>query len=319
MAARKKTWFERAIFLSWYCSKGDCTFCYMSLQKPLIKDPKKARRSREAILAEALISRLCGWKIEFLSGGYDSYSIEELAELAGQIYCITGQRQWLNVGALKKEEMKRFIPFIEGVSGAVECINPQIRKKVCPSKPLEHVIKMLYDAEKLGLKKSITIIIGLGETEEDIPSLIDFIRKHKIDKITFYALNPHKGTVFKKGPETGYYVKWIKAVRKEFPKLQIVAGSWVNRLSEVHLLLDAGADAITKFPAIKLFGTKYAMQIEEEARKAGRKFEGTLTKMPRKTSIMDAEKELRKLKIDDELKDKIKTKLDEYLREMKKS
>ena len=35
---------ERAIFLSWWCDKGDCAFCYMSTQKDKIKDPKKARR-----------------------------------------------------------------------------------------------------------------------------------------------------------------------------------------------------------------------------------------------------------------------------------
>src|SRR3989344_3001114 len=106
MQISKKTWFERAIFLSWYCSKADCSFCYMSLQGKLIKDPMKARRSREAILAEALISKLCGWKIEFLSQGYESYPIEELVELTRQIYRITGQKQWLNVGTLSREEMK---------------------------------------------------------------------------------------------------------------------------------------------------------------------------------------------------------------------
>ena len=32
---------ERAIFLSWWCDKGDCAFCYMSTQKEKIKDPKR--------------------------------------------------------------------------------------------------------------------------------------------------------------------------------------------------------------------------------------------------------------------------------------
>ena len=29
---------ERAIFLSWWCDKGDCAFCYMSTQKDKIKE-----------------------------------------------------------------------------------------------------------------------------------------------------------------------------------------------------------------------------------------------------------------------------------------
>ena len=33
------TSFERAIFFSWGCAIGDCTFCYMSTQKDKIKDP----------------------------------------------------------------------------------------------------------------------------------------------------------------------------------------------------------------------------------------------------------------------------------------
>ncbi|MBD3314081.1 radical SAM protein [Candidatus Woesearchaeota archaeon] len=315
MEKRTKTWFERAIFLSWYCSKGDCTFCYMSIQKPFIKDPKKAVRRKESILAEAIISKVCGWRIEFLSGGYESYSIPEIAEITGQLHKITGLKQWLNIGTLSKHEIEQFLPDIEGVCGAVECINLDVRKKVCPSKPLEPIEDMLETAEKFGLKKAITIIMGLGESEDDIPLLVDFIKKHNLDRITFYALNPHKGTPFKKGPATDYYTKWIRGIRKEFPDLQIIAGSWVDRLSEIHELLEAGADAITKFPSIKLFGSRFAKQIEEEARKAGRKFEGTMTELP----DIDWDKEVDKLDLDIGLKGKIKVKLKQYTKKMSDS
>ena len=29
---------ERAVFLSWWCDKGDCAFCYMSTQKNKIHE-----------------------------------------------------------------------------------------------------------------------------------------------------------------------------------------------------------------------------------------------------------------------------------------
>ncbi|MFH1332015.1 MAG: radical SAM protein, partial [archaeon] len=112
---KPETWFERAIFLSWYCSKGDCKFCYMSIQKPRIKNPKLARRRIEGIIREAEICKRQGWKIEFLSGGYESYTIEELVGITKKIYEVTGQKQWLNIGVLKKEEMKKFKAYIEGV------------------------------------------------------------------------------------------------------------------------------------------------------------------------------------------------------------
>ena len=64
---------ERAIFLSWYCDKGDCAFCYMSTQKDKIQDPKKAKRRIPNILAEAEMCKRLEWNIEFLSGGYKSF------------------------------------------------------------------------------------------------------------------------------------------------------------------------------------------------------------------------------------------------------
>jgi len=300
-----KTWFERAIFFSWYCSKGDCKFCYMSTQKPKIKNPNLAKRTRESILAEAAICKACGWKIEFLSGGYESYDIDELASLTKEVCEITGQKQWLNIGVLKKSEIEKFMPYIEGICGTVECINPKLQKELCPSKPITEIIKMFKVCDELNLKKSMTIIIGLGETEQDIPLLINFIKEHKIDRITFYALNPHEGTIFKKGPETKYYVKWIEETRKAFPNLHIVAGSWVNRLEEISGLLKAGATSITKFPSIKLFNTKFANEIENQAKKAGRTFEGTMTKVP----------EINLNNFDE----KVKEKINQYLKQMQKN
>lgn len=310
----KKTWFERAIFFSWYCARGDCKFCYMSTQKNRIKDPKLAKRKPESILAEAIISKFCGWRIEFLSGGYESYDIDELVQLTKQIYEITGQKQWLNIGAIKKEDLVKFKPYLEGVCGAVECINPKIHDFVCPSKPVSEILKMFKACDELKLKKSMTIIIGLGETEKDISLLINFIKKNEISRITFYALNPHKGIIFTKGPTKEYYIKWISETRKAFPKLQIVAGSWVNRLDEISDLLNAGADAITKFPTVKLFNSKFAKKIEEQAKLANRKFEGTLTKLPK----VDWIKEVDKLNFDKGLKEKIKIKLKQYIKQMQK-
>jgi len=164
---------------------------------------------------------------------------------------------------------------------------------------------MFKIADRLKLKKTITIILGLGETLNDFKYLKSFIKKHNIQRITFYRLKPQKNTIFEnKTPITSkYYVEWIKKTRKASPNIKIVAGSWLSHLDEIHLLLKAGADSITKFPSIRKFNTKYAKKIEEECKKAGRKFEGTLTRVP---------------KIDDsKLSKDVKVCLDKYLKRMK--
>lgn len=278
----KKTHFERAVFLSWYCSKGDCKFCYMSTQKHLIKEPRKARRSIESIIAEVFLCKALGWKIEFLSGGVGSYTKQELLSLLKLVNGVYEGSIWLNIGALSRADLELFRPYIKGVCGAVECINPAIQKKVCPSKPIHEIESMFRACEELKLKKAMTLILGIGESEKDIGLLMQFVKKNKIDKITFYRLKPQKGTLFEKQKPIPkeYYAKWVRKTREEFPKIRITVGSWLTHLDEIHLLLKSGADAVTKFPSIKLFGTRYAKQVEQEAKKAGMVFSGTLTRLP---------------------------------------
>jgi biotin synthase-like enzyme len=295
----KTTHFERAIFISWYCSKRDCAFCYLSSRKHTNPDPIKDRRSLSSILAEAVICKACGWKVEFISGGCDTYTDKELLNIIKSIYKITKQKQWLNLGILNEKQLKLFKPYIQGVCGTVECITPKLRDKICPSKPLDEIEDMFKLADKLKLKKTATIILGLGETIKDFKHLKEFISKHNLDRITLYRLKPQLGTLFeKKKPITSkYYAKWIKRIRNEFPKLTIVAGSWLTHLNEIHSLLKAGADSVTKFPSISKFNTKYAKTIEAEAKKANRKFIGTLTKVPNiKTKDYSVNKYLKRMK-----------------------
>jgi biotin synthase-like enzyme len=307
--------FERAIFLSWYCSKADCAFCYMSAQKDRIKnlkEPRLARRSFASIFAEAIISQACGWEIEFISGGYDSFSAEELLFIIKGIYEITGKKQWLNIGVLDEDELKLFKPYVRGVIGTLECVNPELRKKICPSKPIKDILGMFAVCDKLGLKKGITVIIGLGETIDDFELLKKFIDKNKIMRITFYSLNPQKGTVFKSSPPIDYYEQWIRKTRQSFPELWITAGAWHDKTDYFSHLLKAGANNITKFPALRLFGTEKARNVEKQAELAGRRFAGTLTRLP----DVDWDKEVDKLDFDDELKKKVNDKLKSYLDKM---
>lgn len=272
-------YFERAIFISWYCSKGDCKFCYMSTQKDKIKNPRLARRTKESILAEARLCKLLDWKIEFISGGYESFTMEEIKDLLKEIKNIYKEKLWLNIGTLTEEELIILKPYTVGVSGPLECVNPKLRKIICPSKPMEDIDIMFKAADKLGLKKSITIILGLGETIDDFKHLKKIIKDYNVDQITFYRLKPQKGTVFENAkPITKeYFVDWIAKTHQEFPGIKIIVGSWIGHLDEISDLIKAGASGITKFPAIKMFGNKYAKQIESEVNKVA-VFKSNLTR-----------------------------------------
>lgn len=279
----KTCYFERAIFLSWYCSLGDCTFCYMSTQKDKIKDPKKARRRLSSVLAEVLLSKKLNWKIEFLSVGYGAYTFPELLEIVKKCSMLAKEKLWLNIGYLNQKEIKLLLPYIKGVSASIETVNWKLRKKICPSKPLPPLLETLKLAEQYKLKKSITIIIGLGEKITDIPELFNFIQKYKLDRVTFYSLNPHPGTPFQTSPKSDYYLQWIAQTRIKFPKLEIIAGSWTDRLEEFPLLLKAGTNSFTKLPATRFIGTKKARKLEEDLLATGRTLQSTLSTLPKIT------------------------------------
>lgn len=268
---------ERAVFLSWWCDKGDCAFCYMSTQKDKIKDPKKARRNVSNIYAEAEMCRRLDWNIEFLSGGYESFTTYEIKEIATTIKDITGDGVWLNTGIT--DDLAEFGDEIKGITGAVEVANPEIHNRVCPSKKLEDISGMLDVAGDLGFKKAITIILGLGETLDDVDYIIDYIKDHKIDRVIFYSLNPHKETIYANSsqPASLYYAQVVAQVRLAFPEIEIICGTWIDNLANIGILILSGANGITKFPLFKMFGTKYGKRVEEEVKWTGRRLKGTFT------------------------------------------
>ncbi len=268
---------ERAVFLSWWCDKGDCAFCYMSTQKEKIKDPQKARRNINNIYAEAEMCSRLDWNIEFLSGGYKSFTTQEIKEIATTIKDITGDGVWLNTGIT--DELDAYGSEIKGITGAVEVANPQIHERVCPSKKLSDISNMLDVAGDLGFKKAITIILGLGETLDDVDYIIDYIKDHKIDRVIFYSLNPHKETVYANSsqPASLYYAQVVAQVRLAFPDIEIICGTWIDNLANIGILILSGANGITKFPLFKMFGTKYGKRVEEEVKWAGRQLKGTFT------------------------------------------
>lgn len=308
-----KVRFERAIFFSWGCSIGDCQFCYMSTQ-PKYKLPKETRRSNASILTEFILSKNLGWDIGFFTGGIGVLKPEELEFLLKAALEISGGKIWLSIGPLSKELLRRYQPYIRGIVGSTETIHPDLHQQICPSKPLAPYEKMFEEAEKLGLEKAMTFIVGLGEARDDFELLKKFITKHNVTKIHVYGLIPQKGTVFEHQniPTAEEQAWWITQLRIAFPRLDIQCGIWEDRVERVSDLLRAGANSISKFKALKLFGSKIAENIEKEVEKAGRIFLGSLTKLPE----IDWNQEVEKLYVDDDLKKEIKKKLKEYLKRM---
>jgi biotin synthase-like enzyme len=306
------TWYGRCIFLSWYCDIGTCQFCFRSTIKHKIQHAKTAKRSLSSDLVEALLCKKLGWRIEFLTGGYRIFPKEEMLDRIKLISKVYGEKIWLNIGVIEAEDLELFKPYVKGIVSSIETIEPKLHDQICPDKPIQPYGEMFQQTKDF--QKSMTMVIGLGEKREDFSLLKQFITKHQLERITFYALKPVKGTIFENsnGPETEDYLWWIAQTRIAFPKLEIIAGTTARRYEEVGLLLKAGANAFTKFPATKMFGTKEAHQIEEDIKAIGRKLTGTITTLPK----INWNKEIEDIGLNKELEQEVKDKLTIYLKRM---
>ncbi|RMF54726.1 radical SAM protein [Candidatus Woesearchaeota archaeon] len=311
---KPETCFERAIFYSWACKLDKCcTFCYMSTLPKELRTKERVR-SIPSLLAETIICKKLGWDYGFLSGGIGVFSDEKMVRLLKETNKILGEKIWVNIGVLSKKQMEKFKPYIKGVVGTIEVLDPGLHKKICPSKPIGPVINMFRQSKEIGLKNAMTLIVGLGETIEDFKLLEQFIKENNISKIHIYGLNIQEGTVFEgqDPPTKEYQAEWIARTRIAFPKLDIQCGIWSDRAEYVCILLKAGANSISKFPALRKFGSEAAKKVENEARKAGRKFRGSLTRLPE----INVEKEVGC--IDKEYRNLTAKKLRQYLKQMMK-
>ena len=310
--------FGRCIFLSWYCKRGTCKFCFRSTIEHKERYESNARRTPASIYTDAILGKNLGWELEFLTGGYGMYDdsgFDNFVENVRIISEIFQKKIWINVGVLAKEELLKLKPYVEGICASIETVNTKLHKELCPDKNIKEYEDFLDTSEELGFRKSITIIIGVGETKDDFALLEKFIAKHKLDRITFYALKPVKGTMFTRSPDPDYYAWWVASTRIKFPKMRIAAGLTPKNPDFAENIARAGVNIITKFPAVKEFGSEKAMLVEALVRKAGRKFISSLTVMPK----IDWSKEVDRLDVGSYPKQKIKDKLGEYVKDMSRS
>ena len=303
-----RTWYGRCIFLSWYCSLGDCTFCFRTTQKHKISHPKESRRSMGSILLEALFCKVFHWRIEFLTGGYGIFPFPELLNIIKNVSQVYGEKIWLNLGVMAPSHIEQIKPYVKGIVSSLETVTPKLHDYVCPSKPIAPYDKMFTTLTDF--KKSIAVIVGLGDTIDDIKYLFDFVEKHNLDRVTMYALKPVRGLEYTKGPSVEEYVTWIAHLRIRFPKLEIIAGTNLRRCEEVGYLMRAGASAVTKFPATKQFGTKKAFLITELIKNEKRNFVSNIVTIKE----IDWDKEINSLDIKEEYKMQMKEKLSGYLK-----
>lgn len=291
---KPEAWFERTIHLSWQ-NTVNCTLCSLSSKTTMASTTLSSKRSLASLMAEVHLAKQLDWRVQ-LSAGCMYPGIKEVMAVCKRMVSIMDEKIWLEMQPANGADIDMLRPYLMGITAPVETVNKGLRKRFYSNTPLRKFITMFDDAGHL--RRGITIVLGMGETLDDMQELYHFIEMNKIDKIIFLPVLPHKNTPFRKSPSSFYITRWIAETRLAFPKSEITAGTWKGRVAEVGLFLKAGANAITKFPAIRRFNSEDARSIEQEIKTLKRTFTSTLTNIGKVS-------QLEYLDADDETKEKL--------------
>lgn len=311
--------FERSVFTNWSCSVNDCAYCYLSTQP---RAQRHAQRSMASLLAELFICKEMGWEVGYFTGGIGVHTINDLAYLANLSEKVLGHKVMINYGAFARPAFEKLRPHISGVGAAIEVIEPELHDTICPSKPLKPLLDTLALVHEFGMKNTITIILGLGESKEDFDDLIDFIDEHHIQKIQFCFLKPQQGTVFEESeaPSAAYMAWWIAKTRIARPDILLKAAITTDRIDQMGLLIRAGINTFSRFPIFQLFACEFARALEAQIAASGRSFSSSFTQLS--ASLADDALYLAKIKaldLEDDLKEQICHKAAQYLKKMRKA
>ena len=306
-------WFERSVFINWTCGIADCKYCYLSTVPKLKKD---AVRSMTSILAEALICREMEWKIGYITGGLRVETNEYLIDLVENIQKITKYQIMMNFGPYHENIIKKFKPHVVGMGSAIESFDEELHNFICPSKPLKSLMKFLEDLKNNHMQKLITIILGLGDKKEHVDIVIENIKKYNIEKIQLCFLKPQENTLFSEvpSPHPEYMAWWIARIRIACPEVIIKIALVRDRIEDLSLYLNAGANCFSRFMVFDDFNTSYAKQLEQECKKAGRNLLGNFTSLPE----LNVEQLVSDLPFENDMKKQILPKTKQYYEKLKK-
>ncbi|MFT7615349.1 MAG: biotin synthase-like enzyme [Candidatus Woesearchaeota archaeon] len=308
------TWLERSVFTNWTCGIADCKYCYLSTRPKL---DRTAVRTEASILAEVLICREMGWDIGYITGGLRVETTEKMVELLNNIAKVYGEKTMMNYGPYTLSEIKAFEPHITGMGCAIESFDEELHKFICPSKPLKVLLKYFANVrDHTKLEKFITIILGIGEKMSDVEHVIKQVTDFNIDKVQLCFLKPQEKTVFDDvpPPDPNYMAWWIAKIRIAHPKIQIKIALIKERISDLSLYLEAGANSFSRYLIFNDFNSKFAHQLESECKKAGRTLKGNFTEIVE----MDIPKIVSELKIKEKLKPAVEDKALQYYTKLQK-
>ena len=148
----------------------------------------------------------------------------------GEIIIQKTQAEWDGLGT----QYELLITQLSGIKADINRYNA-ISETIIQNKEINELLEECSKEINTNMTKLSQLIFALDkmiELQKQVQQTLreKFVKENKIDRITFYALNPHPATCFDKPPSKEYYAQWISKTREAFPDLDIVAGAWTDKI-----------------------------------------------------------------------------------------
>lgn len=179
--------------------RAHCLFCSQWVYKNRLSRVQWPEYDMEDVISRIKRERICIQCLNYEGVFTDLLNIVDL--LKGNPISVSAQ-------PFSEEEIQQLKGRIDRISINLDCATRDLFLKIKPFYTWEtHVCRLLYARSGFGpFKASSHVMVGLGETEEELVSLMKFLYEHQISS-SLFAFTPVRGTPLekRKKPSITYY------------------------------------------------------------------------------------------------------------------
>jgi methylornithine synthase len=274
--SRDKIFLYGFIYISTYC-RNDCNFCFYRVSNRA--SPRYRKREDEVIAAAVELAR-SGVHLIDLTMGEDPYFFNHKANgfdgfcrLVEKVKSAAGLPVMVSPGVVPERVLAELTEAgADWFACYQETHNRDLFQRLRPGQDYDARLNIKQLAHKHGLLIEEGILVGVGETAEDIAHSLEVMQTLGADQVRAMNVVPQAGTPMQNhpGPDPVKELLIIALMRLVFPGKLIPATLDVEGLAGLKRRLEAGANVVTSIvpPHQGFVGVAQSLLDIDDARRA---------------------------------------------------
>ena len=273
---RDRIYFYGFLYISTYC-RNDCNFCFYRVSNRV---SPRYRKSEDEVIAAAVELAQSGVHLIDLTMGEDPYfftgksnGFDAFCRLVEKVKAAAGLPVMVSPGVVPERVLAGLVEAgADWFSCYQETHNRDLFQRLRPGQDYDARLNIKQLAHEHGLLIEEGILVGAGETAEDIAHSLEVMQTLDADQVRAMNVVPQAGTPMQNhpGPDPVKELSIIALMRLVFPGKLIPATLDVEGLDGLKQRLEAGANVVTSIvpPHQGLVGVAQSLLDIDDARRA---------------------------------------------------